>query len=245
MSRLLRLAQRAVLGICAGGALLALLVVLTARAGDPTLYPAEAGSGVDVVLVSHGFHSGLVLPREHLARAVQAGAHPALGAVLDRFPGYDWLEIGWGEEVYYHSAPTAASPHLGLALRALLRPGNGSVVHVVGVDGSPRAMFPASDLVPIVVSREGFRRLVERLEASFAGTPEGGAEEMGTGLYGPSLFYRGRGAFHVGRVCNRWTADLLDAAGLPTAPLAATLPAGLIADLRWRANLRLVEAGSP
>ncbi len=79
----------------------------------------------------------------------------------------------------------------------------------------------------------------------FAEAPEGGAEEMGTGLYGPSLFYRGRGAFHVGRVCNRWTADLLDAAGLPTAPLAAILPAGLIADLRWRARLRLAEAGSP
>jgi uncharacterized protein (TIGR02117 family) len=218
--------------------------VLTARPGDPALYPAENG-GVDVVLVSHGFHSGLVLPREHLAEAVEAGGRPALRAVLDRFPGYDWLEVGWGEDVYYRSAPTLASPHLGLALRALFRPGNGSVVHVVGLDGSPRAMFPHADLVPIVVSREGFRRLVERLEASFATPGEGGFEELGTGLYGSSLFYRGRGAFHLLRVCNRWTADLLDAAGLPTAPLAAILPAGLIADLRWRANLRVAESESP
>jgi hypothetical protein len=36
------------------------------------------------------------------------------------------------------------------------------------------------------------------------------------------------------RLCNHWLADLLDAAGVPTAPVVATLPPGLLADLRWR-----------
>jgi len=38
-------------------------------------------------------------------------------------------------------------------------------------------------------------------------------------------------------VCNHWVADLLDAAGVPTAPILATLPSGLLLDLKWRSNL--------
>jgi hypothetical protein len=33
-------------------------------------------------------------------------------------------------------------------------------------------------------------------------------------------------------------ADLLSAAGLPVTPVLATLPAGLLLDLQWRAGLR-------
>jgi len=36
-------------------------------------------------------------------------------------------------------------------------------------------------------------------------------------------------------VCNHWIANLLDAAGVPTAPLLATLPSGLLYDLKQRA----------
>ena len=52
-----------------------------------------------------------------------------------------------------------------------------------------------------------------------------------------SLFFRANGTFHLFRVCNHWIADLLDAAGVPTAPLLATLPSGLLLDLKWRSGL--------
>jgi hypothetical protein len=38
-------------------------------------------------------------------------------------------------------------------------------------------------------------------------------------------------------VCNHWIANLLDAAGVPTAPVLATLPFGLLLDLEWRSGL--------
>jgi len=76
------------------------------------------------------------------------------------------------------------------------------------------------------------------LSASFGRGPGGTAvEPLGQGLYGPSLFYRGVGGFHVFNVCNHWVARLLSAAGLPTAPVLATLPPGLFLDLKWRAGL--------
>jgi hypothetical protein len=43
-------------------------------------------------------------------------------------------------------------------------------------------------------------------------------------------------------VCNHWIAGLLDAAGVPTSPVLATLPYGLILDLRWRSRLAAVSA---
>jgi hypothetical protein len=66
--------------------------------------------------------------------------------------------------------------------------------------------------------------------------------DAGKGLYGPSLFYPAVGRFSILRVCNHWIADLLDAAGLPTTPLLATLSPGLMLDLRWRAGLRPLRA---
>jgi hypothetical protein len=75
------------------------------------------------------------------------------------------------------------------------------------------------------------------LDATFARKgPDGGVEELGRGLYGHSLFYRAVGSFNVLRVCNHWIADLLDQAGVPTAPVLATMPQGLLWDLTWRAG---------
>ena len=50
------------------------------------------------------------------------------------------------------------------------------------------------------------------------------------------LFYRAVGTFNLFRVCNHWIADLLDAAGVPTAPVLATWPQGLLWDLTTRAG---------
>ena len=216
--------------------------VLTARSGDPRLYPPPAGSpAVGVFVVSHGYHAGIVLPRDRVADVAATVRHPALIAVASRFGAYPWLEIGWGDEGFYTSVPTIGSLSVPLALRALFRPGNPSVVHVVGLAQHPRRIFPNSDIVRLELSEAGLAQLLTRLDATFA-REQGVAEPMGPGLYGPSLFYRGVGAFHLFNVCNHWIADLLDAAGMPTSRLLATLPFGLLLDLRWRAGADAVPA---
>ena len=65
---------------------------------------------------------------------------------------------------------------------------------------------------------------------------------IGKGLYGPSLFYRANGSFNIFNVCNHWVADVLSAAGLPTTPVFATLPAGLLFDLKMGSGLAQLPA---
>jgi uncharacterized protein (TIGR02117 family) len=224
-----------------GIALIVLTIVLfgagalTKRPGDPKLYPPPADApAIEVFVVSHGYHAGIVVPRVRAAEVAVANRNARLAAVATRFAAYPWLEVGWGDEGFYTSVPTIGSLTIPLALRALFRPGNPSVVHVVGLAQHPRATFANAHMVRLHLSEAGFTRLLDRLDATFA-EREGGLEPLGPGLYGPSLFYRAVGAFHLFNVCNHWIASLLDAAGVPTTPLLATLPAGLLYDLKQRA----------
>lgn len=216
--------------------------VISNRPGMPELFPARDGQGVDVYLVSHGFHSGLMLPRAALASVAGEAGQGALVAIAARFAAYEAIEVGWGEEAFYRQTPTLAAFDWRLALRALFgRPlfdaDIQAVVHVVGVSGPAGAAFPAADIVRLPLSPQGFARLVARLEASLAATQAHQPIALGPGLYGPSLFYRAVGSFSFANVCNHWTARLLSEAGVPTSLVAATLPAGLILDLRLRSGL--------
>lgn len=234
----IRLARR--LGLVVAGLLIlfGLAVVLTAKPGDPALYP-PAGPAETVALVSHGWHSGLVLPR---AALTGEGAGGALRTIAVRFRDYERIEFGWGETRFYRATPTVADVDWSLAFQALFTPGGAEgVVQVVGLPEEVRAAFPHSEIVPVRLSPEGLARLVARLDAAFALT-EGQPVEVGPGLYGPSLFYAGTGRFSWANVCNHWTAGLLNAAGVPVAAVLATLPRGLILDLEWRSGLAALPA---
>jgi uncharacterized protein (TIGR02117 family) len=237
-----RWAARIAAGI--GVALLVLLGVLigaayiTARPADPMLWPPSPDAAkIEVVLVSNGYHAGLALPRATLAEYASERGYPALIAVTQRFAAFDWIEFGWGDREFYQSVPTVADISLPVALRALFSPGNTSVLHVVGITGDPARVFTAGELVRIPLSRGGFERMLQQLDATFVPPQAGALRDLGRGLYGPSLFYPANGSFSVFKVCNHWIADLLGAAGLPKAPVLATLPSGLIFHLRWRAGL--------
>jgi uncharacterized protein (TIGR02117 family) len=219
-----------------------LAAALTARSGDPAIFPATGDDAVSVHFVSHGYHSGLVLPRAALAKEAGRRGHSAVVDVAVRFATYEAIEVGWGDEQFYRHVPMAASLELKLAFQALFRPGNASVLHIVGLPAPARQVFPVSDIVALRLSRDGFGRLVASLDASFAKDAQRRPVHLGPGLYGPSLFYHAVGEFHLFNVCNHWTARLLDAAGVPTAPVLATLPAGLLLDLHWRSGLGRIPA---
>jgi Protein of unknown function (DUF2459) len=109
---------------------------------------------------------------------------------------------------------------------------------VVGLNDDPRRAFPYADLRSLRLSDAGFGRLLAKVDASFVRGPDGRiAQDLGPGLYGPSLFFHAAGHFNIFNVCNHWVADALDAAGVPTAPVAAILPVGLFLDLRWRSGV--------
>ncbi|MPZ37447.1 MAG: DUF2459 domain-containing protein [Rhizobiales bacterium] len=243
MRRILRWAAW-LIGILAVALIVA--AIATARSGDDTLYPpAPDATRVEVFVVANFHHSGIILPREALAEAARREALPALAAVTERFAGYERLEFGWGDEAFYTRVPTTNALTTALALRALFRPGNPSVLHVVGLHQHPRLAYLSASMVAVTLGEDGFARLAAMLDATFArsGT-DGTIEELGRGLYGPSLFFRAVGTFNVFRVCNHWVADLLDAAGVPTAPLVATLPQGLLWDLTARTGAVRLSPGA-
>lgn len=226
-------------GLSAIALAILLLAGVTARSGDPSLWPPKPDEPVtEIFVVSHGYHAGIALSTAQIAAAVRRSGNTALGLVAERFGGYPFIEIGWGEQDFYASVPTVGDLKLGLAARALFRPDNKSVVHVVGLPDTPRKAFPSADIVRIVVSETGFARLLSALNRTFALSDDpAGLQELGRGLYGPSLFFRANGAFHIFSVCNHWVADMLSAAGLPVTPVLDTVPPGLLLDLKWRAGL--------
>jgi uncharacterized protein (TIGR02117 family) len=232
------------------GSLIAVLVVAafaTMRSGDARLYPPPPGAPrVEVFIVSNFYHAGLIVPREALAETARRRSLPALAAVTARFAPYDRLEFGWGDEGFYTRVPTSAELTTALALRALFRPGNPSVLHVVGFSEPVRMAYPTAAMAALTLSEDGFARLAAMLDATFARKGyEGSLEELGRGLYGHSLFYRAVGSFNILRVCNHWISDLLGVAGVPTASVLATMPQGLLWDLTWRAGAIRVPPSSP
>jgi uncharacterized protein (TIGR02117 family) len=221
--------------------------VVSMRSGDARLYPPPPGTPrVEVFIVTNFYHSGLIVPRAALGEAAQRRKLPALAAVTARFAPYERLEFGWGDEGFYTRVPTSAELTTALALRALFWPGNPSVLHVVGFSEPPRIAYPQAHLVAMTLSEAGFDRLATMLDATFARKGrDAGVEELGRGLYGHSLFYRAVGTFNVLRVCNHWISDLLDQAGVPTAPVLATMPQGLLWDLTRRAGAVPLPPFSP
>jgi uncharacterized protein (TIGR02117 family) len=238
-------ARRIGLALAIMAAIFVVAVVATARRGDAALYPPAAGApSVRILLVHNGYHTGIALPRATVAQLAGQRGYGALVAVTTRFSAYAWLEIGWGDENFYRHVSTPGDLTLGLALRALFVPNNASVLHVVGVT-DPRAQFVDASMAELDLSAAGFDRLVAKVDATFARGGNGLPQDLGRGLYGPSLFYRAVGHFHIARVCTHWVADVLDAAGVPTDPVLATLPQGLFLDLSMRAGATMLPRSRP
>ena len=76
-----------------------------------------------------------------------------------------------------------------------------------------------------------------RPPGSLADSDAGGQPVRIAGAAPPdTAFFRSVEPFSLIHLCNHWTAELLNAAGLPTTPVLDTIPAGLRLDLRMRAK---------
>jgi uncharacterized protein (TIGR02117 family) len=165
--------------------------------------PQDDEPRIAIYLVAHDKHSGI---------AVRCADIPAgLWPEIRDFPQADYLEVGWGDRDYYYGR----NQSLWDALRAAFRSNNPSVLHVVGVRGTLRENFPASEIIEVTLPRDGFERLIRYIHDAYdrAGAPV--VAPLGPGLYGDSRFYPGRETFSLQRTCNVWTARGLRGAGLP------------------------------
>jgi uncharacterized protein (TIGR02117 family) len=217
---------RVLLGVFA---LYALATCVTARPGDPRLYPATADP-VGIYVLNYGFHTDIVLPADRvLARGGRLGE--AAGAAGD----WRWVVIGWGDESFYTGTCLSAE-RVGDGLRALFWPGNPSVIRVTGLNVQPDKAYLNTDAASIALSPEGFDAMARSIEASFAAAP--GEPLVASWMKDmPGVFFASRENFSALRMCNNWTSDQLNAAGLPTTPMADGLSALLAMDLNLRAGV--------
>jgi uncharacterized protein (TIGR02117 family) len=220
------------LGVVLAGLALLLVLADAPGKGGGERPPGEAEA---VLLLSHGYHSGVVLPRARLAEIAATENLPALAALIERFAGHDWLEIGWGDENFYRNVARLELATVHHALRALFVPGNTAVLHVVGFSVSPEVAFPRGDFLRVMLPAGGLTQMARGIDATATRAADGDLVDLGAGLYGPSRFFRAGGTFSIMQVCNHWVAGLVRSAGLRNNRLLALLPAGLFLDLRWRA----------
>ncbi|MGE5564633.1 MAG: DUF2459 domain-containing protein [Parcubacteria group bacterium] len=210
--------------------LLALIVAVTIRPGDPRLYPPKPGEPtVTVFLIDNGYHSDIAMPGEALARTGGVTARAAR-TLTPR----SWVLAGWGDARFYMGQGWSVGRVLD-GFRALFKPGNASVVQLIGLAEPPDRVW-RTGVTRIVLSEAGFRRLVSRIDRAFAGdgrTPIGAEAPRAP----DQRFFKGAGTFNITHVCNEWAADALNAAGLGVTPALDALPFGLKADLELRAWL--------
>ncbi len=197
--------------------MLGLILTCAACASTGAATPAAEANRVTLYVVSHGWHTGVVVP----TRAVAPGAWPEAAALAHAHH----LEIGWGDRDYY----PARDPGVGDALHAAFVPGPG-VLHIVAVHGRLAEAFPASDIVALAVTPQGLAGLIAYVRASYERDATGAPIALGPSLYGEGRFYASVERFHLFNTCNVWTARALRAAGLP---VASSLTAeGLMQEVR-------------
>ena len=189
-----------------GGFLLLPILLALGACAVPPPGPAELQDGgprVAVYLVAHDKHSGIVIRRADI---------PArLWPEIRDFPLAEYLEVGWGDRDYYYGRNQSLSG----TLRAAFGSNNPSVLHVAGVRGPLAENFPASEIIEVMLPRDGFEQLIRYIHDAYdrAGAPA--ATALGPGLYGDGRFYPAWESFNLLRTCNVWTARGLRVAGLP------------------------------
>ncbi len=168
--------------------------------------PAE---GRTVYVVSHGWHTGLVVP----ARQIQERLH----TLKARFGPTPHIEFGWGDRAFYPAAEVSA----GLALKALLWP-TASVIHAVAVPANVGGYFPDSEVIALCLSTSGYASLLRHISDSFLKDGTGRLLPLQSGIYGNSQFYAATGLFSLMNTCNTWTARGLHRAGVEIPPTLKT-----------------------
>jgi uncharacterized protein (TIGR02117 family) len=178
--------------------------------------PASTAGGTQkAYLVSHGWHTGLIVPAAPLREA--------LPALQTRFGDAAYYEIGWGDKGFYQAETVTA----GLTLQALFW-SPGTVMHVVGLPtDEPASYFQHSEIKTLCLNQQQLTGLATFITNSFARNASGELTALKPGIYGDSQFYAATGRYHLLNTCNSWTAKGLSSAGLGITP-AFKLTAGSV-----------------
>jgi uncharacterized protein (TIGR02117 family) len=207
---------------------LLLLVLATAKGGDPALYPPRPGQGVTVYLVDNGWHSDIAVPTAEIEASGGALAQAARETSTQ-----PWTLIGWGDAGFYEASSPALS-RVPDGLAALIG-GRPTVVHLEGAFEAPDRTW-GRGVRPIALSQAGLAALLARVDRALIQDYVGAPVRAPIRRVKDEAFFASRERFSALHLCNHWTAELLHTAGVPVTPVLDTLPAGLALDLDLRAR---------
>lgn len=197
--------------------ILAALAVLplTACVGhSPAVRMSDLQGSRSVFVISNGFHTGLVLPRDQVSDEVwpeQRELGPAR-----------YLEVGWGDKAAYLADRITMRLALGAAFGSA-----SSALQVAGLDVAPAEHARELEVVEVRLTPREFDDLSRFIRGSYARDAAGGTIRLSRGYTGNSAFYEATGRYHLFNTCNTWTAKALRAAGCPIAS-ALTLTASQV-----------------
>lgn len=194
----------------------AILFLAGACAGPvKSLYPPRAGEKARTVyVINHGaLHTGLAVKRSDIPK----GAWPA----QRDYSRFKYLEVGWGEDDGYRKPLTS-----GIAVKALA----GSKRTVLLSDGfgtlREKIEKPKFSVLEVDLSADGFARLCQHVEQTYALDEAGQPIRLGQG------WYRARGTYSAFNTCNTWVASGLRKAGCPITPAYCLTPGPLLNQVR-------------
>ena len=212
---LIRLGFAVLLGLLAG-------LWTAQRPGDPALFPPQGEQAAIIVhLLDNGFHTDLAAPRAALAMG-----DDALARAVRALPPGDWVRIGWGDAVFYvEQGPI--SGRLPDGARAFFRPGGNPSVVMLDPDPVDPALLPDATRTTLRLSSDGFAALRARVASSLRLDAGGRAVIAASRPGDDAVFYASHETFWAGNLCNHWTAEVLNAGGLPM-PMARSLTSGAV-----------------
>jgi uncharacterized protein (TIGR02117 family) len=183
------------------------------------LFPPRAGNPTrSVYIIQHDWHTGLAWSQQGLVK---------IGPEAWRHAPY--VEVGWGDRDFYY----AGDKSIITMLKAFFLP-TPSAIHVVGFAEPPAAYFKELHIWRLDLSEPGFTNLVSYALTTFSRDRKGDRLPPlpGNGQYGVSNFYAAVPQYGFWLTCNAWTANALNAAGVPACPSRVLLPLHLIDRVR-------------
>ena len=203
------------------------LALLVAGCVSPPV-PGAASDDRIVYVIGREWHTDIALRVEDIAGPL---------AVLEQhFPGVRMLTFGFGERQFLINRETSL-----ITMLAALLPSRSALL-VTALRASPEQAFGAQHVVAIRVSRAGLERIEAAIWREFEQTPPAEPIRLADGPYAGSVFYAATGTYDGFFTCNTWTAETLEAGGLPVAATGVLFASQVMGAARW---IRSQQAVAP
>lgn len=181
-----------------------------------------------VYVVRRGWHSGV---------ALAAADWPQRDSpLLSTFADARYVEFGWGDADFYQ----ADSPSVSMGISAVLWPSS-TVMEVVPLQAVPPPAEGDFEAVAVHVTNAELKAIVSSVDASFV-QPISATGKTYRTAGGEARFFHARGKFHLFRMCNRWTSELLQQAGCAVSP-RLTMTAGRVIKAAKKCDAESAGAG--